>query len=53
MPKYKVIGLLEIADKTKGQVVELDPEKVNIPALLEAGHIEPLEEKPSPKEAAK
>lgn len=53
MPKFKVVGILEVADKRQGEVVELDPEKVNIPALIEAGHVEPVNEKPPTKEASK
>lgn len=42
MAKYKVVGDLEIAGATKGETVDLDPEHVNIPALLAAGHVEEI-----------
>lgn len=56
MPHYKVIGICTIAGKKRGEVVELDPEQVNISALIAAGHVEAIEkpaEKPSTKAATK
>lgn len=38
--KAKVIGAHEIGGVAPGGTVELDPAEVNIPALVEAGHIE-------------
>lgn len=42
MAKYRVVGDQEIAGATKGETVDLDPEHVNIPALLAGGHIEEI-----------
>lgn len=42
--KYQVIGSLPIADVVAPNIVDLDPETTNIPALVEAGHIKPISE---------
>lgn len=49
MTKYKVVGDLEIAGATKGETVDLDPEHVNVTALLVAGHIEEIKSGSSTK----
>lgn len=49
--RYKVIGPYEVGGVAKGGVVELDPARVNVKALLKAGLVE--QEKPTPKPAAK
>lgn len=36
----------------RGDVVELDPAAVNIPALLAAGHIKPARPAPEPRRAS-
>ncbi|MEU8379777.1 hypothetical protein [Streptosporangium sp. NPDC048865] len=38
--RAKVIGSRVVAETAPGGTVDLDPEEVNIPALVEAGHIE-------------
>lgn len=43
--RYKVTGPMRINDAEPGETVYLDPEKINIPALLEAGAIEPVQTK--------
>ncbi|MEH1059395.1 hypothetical protein V6U89_29830 [Micromonospora sp. CPCC 206171] len=53
MTTYKVIGICTVAGKKRGEVVELDPELINIEALVEAGHIEPVTARPGKKEASK
>lgn len=45
MPRYKVIGPRRIAGVALGGEVELDPDLVNIPALLVGGHVEPVKPK--------
>ncbi len=40
--KCKVIGNLEIAGVAPGGVVDLDPDTVNIPALIAGGHVEEI-----------
>jgi hypothetical protein len=45
--EYKVIGPLEVAGKATGEIVELDPEEVNIPALIAGGHVEPVDAPPA------
>lgn len=40
--KYKVIGDLEIAGAAKGETVELDPEEINVDALVASGHVEEI-----------
>lgn len=42
--KYQVVGSLPIADVTAPDVVDLDPDMVNIQALIEAGHIKEIKE---------
>lgn len=39
--RYEVIGPVPIGGVPPGGTVELDPEQVNIPALVHAGHIRP------------
>lgn len=48
---YKVVGSLLVAGVGTGELVQLDDETVNIPALIEAGHVEPVR-KPAFKESA-
>jgi hypothetical protein len=43
--RYKVTGPMRINDAEPGETVYLDPDKVNIGALLEAGAIEPVQSK--------
>lgn len=38
--RVKVVGPLPVAGVSKPGTVDLDPEKVNIPALVRAGHVE-------------
>lgn len=52
MTKYKVVGAHVVSGAKPGSVVDLDPERVNIDALLKARHIEPLPV-PAPPKAAK
>lgn len=40
MPRYEVTSD-RIAGVKRGDVVDLDPDAVNIPALLAAGHVKP------------
>jgi hypothetical protein len=40
MTKYTVTGPFPIADVAPGGTVDLDPDTVNVDALIEAGHIE-------------
>ncbi len=49
--RYEVIGPFEIAGAANGETVTLDDDELNIPALVEAGHIRPLSK--AAKEAAK
>ncbi len=51
MPRYKVIGVCEIAGVATGGEVDLDPSKVNIDVLLRAGHVAPIDETKSAPEA--
>lgn len=51
MTEYRVVGPFEVDGKSKGEVVDLDPEVINIPALIEGGHIEPLTKRPEKKES--
>lgn len=39
--RYEVIGDQEVDGVGKGGTVELDPDVVNIPALVQAGHVRP------------
>lgn len=39
LTEYKVIGPFEIDGKATGEVVDLDPSVVNIPALIDGGHV--------------
>ncbi|MDH2425782.1 hypothetical protein [Sphaerisporangium sp. TRM90804] len=38
--RARVVGTCEVAGTAPGGTVDLDPEQVNVPALVEAGHIE-------------
>lgn len=52
--RYKVVGPYEVGGVAKGGVVELDPARVNVKALLKARLVEAVEpEKPATKPAAK
>lgn len=42
LTEYKVVGPFEIDGKPAGEVVDLDAEVINIPALIDGGHVEPL-----------
>jgi hypothetical protein len=46
MQEYKVIGQFEVAGKRPGETVRLDPTEVNIQALIDGGHIEPIRKTP-------
>lgn len=60
MIRCKVIGENEVAGATPGHEVEINDELVNIPALVEGGHVEvlpaepaaPVPATPAPAEAA-
>lgn len=43
--QFPIVDAKTGADVLKGSVVQLDPEKTNIPALVEAGHVKVLAEK--------
>jgi hypothetical protein len=43
--EYTVVGPIRIGNAEPGETVRLDPDEVNIPALLEAGAIEPVKSK--------
>lgn len=49
--QYRVVGSRPICGVLPGEIVRLDPESVNIPALIAAGHVklEP-EKKPAKKD---
>lgn len=51
--RCKVIGRYPVADVPKGGEVSLDPSKVNVKALVKAGLIEVLPDKPAAKPADK
>lgn len=54
MSSYTVISDFIVCEKTKGQFLtekELLSAGVNIPALIEAGHIAPVEEKAPDKKS--
>lgn len=42
MAKYKVTGRYEVGGAAPGQVVELDPERVNVDELIRVGMVEPV-----------
>lgn len=51
--KHVVIGSRRIAGVAKGGTVDLDPAEYNIPALVAAGHIQPVSKpKATPKEGS-
>lgn len=41
--EYRVVGSSRVAGVDPGGTVELDPDRVNIPALIAGGHVEPVE----------
>lgn len=51
--RCKVLGPYAIADVPKGGEVALDPDQVNVKALVKAGLVEVLPEKPTAKPADK
>lgn len=40
--RVEVIGPLRVGGARKGEVIDLNPDEVNIPALIEAGHVRPV-----------
>ncbi|MFI7042585.1 hypothetical protein ACIBI0_38410 [Microbispora rosea] len=42
MDTYRVVGSSRVAGVDPGGTVDLDPERVNIPALVAGGHVEPV-----------
>lgn len=40
--RVEVVGPLRVAGARKGEIVDLDPTRVNVPALIEAGHVRPV-----------
>lgn len=50
---YRVVGPRMINGARQGETTTLDPDRVNIPALVTAGHVEPVEDKPSRKKTIK
>lgn len=50
--RCKVIGRYPVADVPKGGEVSLDPDRVNVKALVKAGLVEVLPDKPAAKPAA-
>jgi hypothetical protein len=46
-PKYRVVGVCDIAGVAPGGVVALDPDEVNVDALVMAGHVEPVPATPT------
>ena len=46
MPRYKVTSD-RLSGRQRGEVVDLDPAAVNIPALIAAGHIRPALPEPT------
>lgn len=52
MVRVKVIGTRAVAGVAPGGTVELDPERVNIAALVDAGHVEPAGSAPARKARA-
>jgi hypothetical protein len=51
--RCKVLGPYMVADVAVGGEVELDNERVNVKALVKAGLVEVLPDKPAEKPAAK
>lgn len=51
--RCKVLGPYAVADVPKGGDVELDPDQVNVKALVKAGLVEILPDKPASKPADK
>ncbi|GAA5048187.1 acetamidase/formamidase [Thermocatellispora tengchongensis] len=52
MDTYRVTGPRHVAGAAPGDVVELDPRRVNVAALLAAGHIAPVPAKGKRREHA-
>lgn len=40
--RYEVIGPFDIAGAKPGETVMIDDDELNVPALIEAGHVKPL-----------
>lgn len=53
MPLFEVTGPARVAGARKGETAELDPAVVNIPALIEGGHVKPVSEPKAPKAGQK
>lgn len=51
METYTVIGAQRVGGVEPGGTIELDPDRVNIEALVRGGHVERV--RPAPKPAAK
>lgn len=51
--EYRVVGSSRVAGVDPGGTVELDPERVNIPALITGGHIAPVKAPAKPAKAQK
>lgn len=47
MVRVEVTGPCEVAGVRKGSTVELDDTKVNVQALVKAGHVKVLPDKPA------
>jgi len=52
MGVYRVAGEHIVAGVEPGGTVELDPDVYNIPALVAAGHLEPVPDDPEPEAPA-
>jgi len=54
--EYRVVGSSRVAGVDPGGTVDLDPDRVNIPALIAGGHVEPVKaparEKPARAQTA-
>lgn len=42
MTQYRVVGPLEVDGKPRGELVDLDETVVNVQALIDGGHVEPV-----------
>ena len=49
--RVEVIGPNRIGGARKGETVDLDPDVVNVPALVAAGHVRVLADEPKPDPA--
>ena len=45
LPRYEVVGRRRVAGVAPGGTVALDPARINIDALVQAGHIRPVPRK--------